>query len=154
MSIIQRHLPTGARLLLGALFAVFGLNGFLHFMPMPEAPPEGAAFLGALAATGYMFPLIKLVEVAGGVLLLIGRFVPLALALLAPGIVNIVLFHVFLDPAGLPIALGILALELYLAWSFRDVYRPMLSARTTPTANKSERERFHHEIPVHGAPAR
>jgi hypothetical protein len=84
-------------------------------------------------ATGYLFVVLKVVEVASGALLLVGRYVPLALALLAPIVVNIVLFHAFLAPAGLVVPLVVLALELFLAWSYRGVYRPMLAARAAPT---------------------
>ena len=74
---------------------------------LPAEPPEPAsagAFLGALFSTGYMFPLIKGTETLAGALLLSNRFVPLALTLLAPVLVNIVAFHVFLAPAALPLA--------------------------------------------------
>jgi uncharacterized membrane protein YphA (DoxX/SURF4 family) len=145
----ERYLPTGARIILGAIFLVFGLNGFMNFMPMPEMPGAAGEFMGALAATGYMFPLIKIVEVVGGLLLLVDRCVPLALALLTPGIVNIAFFHAFLAPAGLPMAGLLVALALYLAWSFRDVYRPMLSPRSVPTAKKSPTERFQYDSPAH-----
>ena len=129
-----RHLATGARVLLGLAFFVFGLNGFLHFIPQQGAMPAGAgAFAGALAATGYMFPLIKGTEVVAGALLLTNRFVPLALTLLAPILVNIVLFHGILAPSGVALPLVLLAAELFLVWSFRDAYRPMLAARATTT---------------------
>jgi hypothetical protein len=134
--------------LLGSIFLIFGLNGFFGFLPMPEMPGAAGEFMGALAATGYLFPLIKLVEIVAGLMILLGRHVPLALTLLAPGIVNIVLFHVFLAPAGLPLAALVLTLEIYLAWSFRDVYRPMLSARSTPTAKKRPAERFQYDVPT------
>ena len=91
------------------------------------------AFAGALFASGYLFVVLKVVEVASGLLLLAGRFVTLALALLAPIVVNIVLFHAFLAPSGLPLALLVLALEIFLAWSYRSAYRPMLAARVAPT---------------------
>jgi uncharacterized membrane protein YphA (DoxX/SURF4 family) len=132
MNAISRHAPTAARILLGFIFFVFGLNGFLQFIPQPPPPERAMAFMGALAATGYMFPLIKGVEVIGGALLLSNRFVPLALVILAPNIVNIVLFHSVLAPAGLPVALMVLGIELFLAWSYRSAYLPMLRARTTP----------------------
>ena len=120
---------TGARFVLGLVFFVFGLNGFLHFIPQP--PPSGAAgdFAGALFASGYFFPLLKGTEVIAGALLLAGRFVPLALAVLAPIVVNIVAFHAFLAPQGLPLAIVVLALEVGLAWAHRSVYRPMLRAQ-------------------------
>jgi uncharacterized membrane protein YphA (DoxX/SURF4 family) len=130
MSTLRRHVPTAARLFLGLVFTVFGLNFFLHFLPMPPAPPRAAAFAGALFASGYLFPLLKVTEVAAGLLLLSGRFVPLALAVLAPIIVNIVGFHLFLEPSGLAIPLAVLAAEIYLARKYRAAFAPMLRART------------------------
>jgi uncharacterized membrane protein YphA (DoxX/SURF4 family) len=126
----QSKLQVAARLLLGLIFFVFGLNGFFHFLPQPPAPGPAMAFGGALAATGYMFPLIKGTEVAVGALLLSGRFVPLALTVLAPVVVNIVGFHLFLAPGGLPLALLVLALGLYLAWTERAAYAPLFVSRT------------------------
>ena len=128
-SSVVRHLPRAATLLLGLIFFTFGLNGFLGFLPAQPAPtPEGGAFLGALAATGYMFPLIKSTEVVVGALLLSGRFVPLALVLLAPVTVNILAFHALLSP-GLALPLVLVALQLYLAYAYRDAYRGVLAAR-------------------------
>jgi uncharacterized membrane protein YphA (DoxX/SURF4 family) len=129
-----RHIPTIARVLLGLMFFVFGLNHFLNFIPPPkEMPPEKAmAFAMALMNTGYMMPLIKGVETLCGLLLLVNRFVPLALVLLAPVIVNIVAFHLFLAPSGAAMVIVILGLELYLAWAYRAAYRPLLTARATP----------------------
>jgi uncharacterized membrane protein YphA (DoxX/SURF4 family) len=122
-----------ARILLGLVFFVFGLNFFFHFIPQPPMAPPAAAFAGAMFATGYLFVLVKVVEVVSGALLLAGRFVPLALALLAPVVVNIVFFHAFLEPSGIAVPLVVLALEIFLAWSYRDVYRPMLAARAQPS---------------------
>ncbi len=131
MKSVASKLPTVARLFLGLLFTVFGLNGFLGFLPMPEPTAEGGAFLGALAATGYMFPLIKGTEVVAGLLLLSGRFVPLALTLLAPVTVNILAYHVALDPApGLPLV--IIAAGVYLAYAYRDSFRSVLAAKAEP----------------------
>jgi uncharacterized membrane protein YphA (DoxX/SURF4 family) len=133
---IARHLPTVGRVLLGLVFFVFGLNGFLNFIPMPSTPPpEGAMAFGlALMKTGYMFPLIKGTEVVAGTLLLANRFVPLALVLLAPVVVNIFAFHAFLEPSGVVLATVIVVLEVYLAWSYRNAYRPLLTLRATPGA--------------------
>ncbi len=132
----MKHLPTIARVLLGLMFFVFGLNGFLNFIPPPkEGIPEGAmAFSVAMMKTGYLMQLVKGTEVFVGLLLLLNRFVPLALTILAPVLVNIVAFHIFLAPApsGMVMAGIIVALELYLAWSYRDVFRPMLAARVSP----------------------
>jgi hypothetical protein len=132
MNAISRLAPSATRLLLGLVLFVFGLNGFLQFLPPPAAPDKAVAFLAALAATGYMFPLIKSVEVIGGALLLSNRFVPLALAIVAPNVVNIVLFHAVLAPGGLPVALFVLALEVFTAWSYRDAFAPLLRTRTAP----------------------
>ncbi|HEY8075999.1 MAG TPA: hypothetical protein VIF62_17855, partial [Labilithrix sp.] len=84
-----------------------------------------AEFMGGLAATGYFFPLLKGTEVLTSIALLTRRFVPLALTVLAPIVVNIVAFHLFLAPSGLPVALVVLALEVYLAWSYRDAFAPL-----------------------------
>jgi uncharacterized membrane protein YphA (DoxX/SURF4 family) len=130
MNTVRKHVPTAARLFLGLVFTVFGLNFFLHFLPMPAAPPRAAAFAGALFASGYLFPLLKATEVAAGLLLLSGFFVPLALAVLAPIVINIVGFHLFLEPSGLPLPLVVLAVELFLAWSYRAAFAPMLHLRT------------------------
>lgn len=127
---LARHLPTIARVLMGLMFFVFGLNGFLNFIPTPPGPmPE---FAGALMNTGYMFPLIKGTEVIVGAFLLLNRFVPLALALIAPVVVNILAFHAFLAPSGVAIPMVIVFLEVYLAWSYRSAFRPMLAMRVTP----------------------
>ena len=118
MNTLKRFLPTTARLFLGLVFTVFGLNGFFHFLPMPPMQASPAATLaGALMGSGYLMQLVFATEVTAGLLFLAGRFVPLALALIAPVIVNIVAFHVALAPSGLPLALVVLALELLLAWS-------------------------------------
>ena len=135
MNSISRFAPAAARILLGLIFFVFGLNGFLQFIPQPPMPEKAGMFMGALAATGYMFPLIKSVEVIAGALLLSNRFVPLALALIAPNVVNILLFHAVLAPGGLAIAVIVLGLEVFAAWSYRDAYASMLRARTAPKAS-------------------
>ena len=114
-----------ARILLGLVFFVFGLNGFLQFMPNPPPTPAAGAFFGALFATHYMFFLIFGTQVLGGALLLLGMMVPFALTILAPEVVNIVAFHIFLSPALLPMALVVLALELFLAWHYRAAFAPL-----------------------------
>ena len=131
---LHRRLAAVARLLLGLVFLVFGLNGFFNFIPPPPAPmPAGAvAFIGALVGTGYMLPLLAVTQTIVGGLLLLNRFVPLALALIAPVIVNIVAFHVFLEPTGIVIAFVVLALEIYLAWAYRAAFRSMLASRAMP----------------------
>ena len=128
---MQKAVPV-ARILLGLVFVVFSVNYVLKFIPI-EANEAAGAFFGALGATGYMWPAIKIVEFVSGVLLLAGAYVPLALVLLAPIIVNIVLLHVFLDTAGLPVAILVLVLELFLAWSYRDAFQGVLAMRAKPS---------------------
>lgn len=137
-------LATAARYLQGGAFLLFGLNGFLQFLPQPPVPEAAGSFLGALAATGYMFPLIKGLEVVTGALLLSNRYVPLALALIAPIVVNIVAFHALLAPAGIALPLLLLATELVLAYSYREAFAPMLRARVSPHAATSPREHHAH----------
>lgn len=130
---VTRVVAVVARVLLGLPLVVFGLNGFLNFIPPPEAPlPENAmTFVGALANSGYMMQLIGVTHLIVGVLLLLNRYVPLALVLFAPFIVNSVAFHVFLERTGLPMALVFLTLELYLAWFYRAAYRPLFVAKAS-----------------------
>lgn len=120
-----------ARVLLGAPLAIFGLNGFFNFIPPPSTPlPENAmAFVGALAGSGYMFQLIGATQLVVGALLLFNRYVPLALVLFAPFIVNSIAFHIFLERSGLPMAGVFLLLELFLAWHYRAAFRPLLTAK-------------------------
>ena len=119
----------GGRILLGLIFTVFGLNGFFTFLPMPEPEGEAEAVLTALSETGYLMPLVFLTEAVCGILLLANRFVALALVLIAPVIVNIFFFHLFVDRAGLGIALVVVALEVFLAYSQKESFRPMLSVK-------------------------
>ena len=118
---------TVARILLGLVFLVFGLNGFLHFMPTPPPPPAAGEFFVALVKTGYMLPLIFGTQVIGGALLLIGVAVPFALVILAPVIVNILGFHYFLSPvpAQIVIALIVTLLEVILALYHRATFVPL-----------------------------
>lgn len=129
MTSLARKMSTAARIALGLIFTVFGANGFLGFLPQPPVPPDAGAFLGALLSAGYLFPLIKGIELGAGLLLLSNRYVPLALLLLAPIVVNIVAFHTFLAPAGLLLPLLVLGLQLYLAWTYRASFAPALQAR-------------------------
>lgn len=127
------YLPAIARALMGLVFLVTGLNGFLQFLPQPATIPEGAAaFAGALMKTGYMFPLISGTQLVVGVLLLASRFVPLALVLIAPVIVNIIGFHIFLAPAGIGPGILVLILEIYLVWEYGSSYGPMFAQQVHP----------------------
>lgn len=105
-----------SRSLLGLIFVVFGSNMFLHFIPMPP-PPEGPArdFMTALFVSHYLY-VVGALQVAGGLLLLLGRRVALGLVLLGPVIVNILCFHLLMAPAGLPMAAVVSVLALFLLW--------------------------------------
>ena len=132
---VARRLPTVSRGLLGFLFFLAGLNGFLNFIPAPTSMPKGALdFMVAMMQTGYFMQLVAGTQLVAGALFLVNRYVPLALALLAPVIVNIVAFHAFLLPSGLVMAGIVLALELHLAITYRAAYRSMLAARVSPAA--------------------
>ena len=114
------------RYFLGLIFVVFGLNYFLNFIALPPMTPEAMSFMGALMETGYMLPLVKIIEVVAGLMLLSGLFVPLALVLLAPIVVNILLLHLFLDVGGLIMSVVLTLALLYEAKKHMDCYTPML----------------------------
>jgi len=118
------------RILLGLAFAVLPLLAIIHQgshppAPHPPTPPSGAgAFIGGLKQTGYMMPLVWGTEIVSGIMILVGLFVPFALVLLAPVLVNIFLFHVFLAPSpnGLATAIIVCVLELVVAWQYRKAF--------------------------------
>jgi len=116
------------RSLLGFIFLVFGLNGFLHFIPMP--PPSGVAgqFLGSMFVTKYLL-FVFAVQLIGGVLLLLNRYVPLALTILGPIIVNILLFHSLMSPAGIGLAIFVAILWAAVLVSVRSAFAGMFQAR-------------------------
>ncbi len=118
-----------ARLLMGLIFFVFGLNGFLNFIPAP--PPTGLAgqFAGILF-TSHLYVVIFAVQTIGGLLLLVNRFVPLALIILGPVIVNIFFFHLFMAPTGLPLAIVVVALWVIVAMRNKEHLAGILTHRT------------------------
>jgi putative oxidoreductase len=120
-------LATPARYLLGLIFFVFGLNGFLNFIPQPPFP-EGPTmtFMTGLMAAGYFFPFLKATEVICGLLLLLNKKVPLALLILAPIAVQILLFHTILVPEGAPIAIVIVVAGLLTANAHREAFSHVL----------------------------
>ena len=117
-----------ARYLAGVIFLVFGLNGFLNFIPLP--PPGGVAgqFMGALYVSHYLWVIFAF-QVIAGVLLLINRYVPLAVAILAPVLVNILTFHALMAPSGLPLALFVALLWIVIFIEVRPAFSGLLQSR-------------------------
>ncbi|GBD86666.1 hypothetical protein BMS3Abin03_00587 [bacterium BMS3Abin03] len=124
---MKNKIDLAVRLLLGLPFLVFGLNGFLHFIPMPEPSPAAGAFFGALIKTGYFLPVLNILEIVSGALLLSGFFVPLALTILAPIVVHIFLFHIFLDISGIGLAVAVLIMEVYLVYVYKNNFKSLLA---------------------------
>jgi putative oxidoreductase len=123
----MRYVTVALRSLLGLIFLASGLNGFLHRFPNP-AMLEAVSFFSALLNSHYMLPLLCTTEVVGGALLLSGFLVPLGLAILAPVVVNIFFFHLFLAPEGLPLAITVIALELFLTFQYRAAFAGVFSS--------------------------
>ena len=122
-----------ARYLAGVIFLVMGLNGFLNFIPFP--PPTGVAaqFMGALYVSHYLWVIFAF-QVVGGLLLLVNRYVPLAVAILAPVLVNILTFHVLMAPAGLPMALFVAILWTVIFIQVRPAFSGLFQSRWQPKA--------------------
>ena len=120
---------TICRYLLGVAFLVFGLNGFLHFIPQPPPPPGLALDYLTVMGVSHAMVLPFLLQIAGGVLLLANRYVPLALVLLGPVIVNILMFHVLMAPAGLPPGVVVTVLWLVVFIRHRAAFAGVFAAR-------------------------
>jgi hypothetical protein len=118
-----------ARLLLGVIFVFFGLNIWFHFLPMGPMPTGAAGqYMSALASTHYI-TIVAVFQVVPGLLLLVNRYVPLALALLAPVIVNICLIHLLMLPSGLPMAAIVVLLWVLVFTRVRDAFQPLFEPR-------------------------
>src|SRR5271170_5736733 len=130
---VMRTASAIARYLAGVIFLVFGLNGFLNFIPLP--PPGGIAgqFMGALYASHYLWVIFAF-QVIAGVLLLVNRYVPLAVAFLAPVIVNILVFHALMAPSGLPLALFVAVLWAAIFIDVRPAFSGLFQSRLQPRA--------------------
>jgi putative oxidoreductase len=128
-----------SRFLLGLIFLIFGLNGFLHFIPMP--PPSGVAgqFIGALFVSKHLL-VVSALQVISGALLLINRYVPLALTILAPIIVNILLYHVLMNPTGLGLAFFVTVLWGVVFASIRLAFAGIFEARVETKTSEVRRQ--------------
>src|SRR5258707_7087900 len=132
-TLVMRIASVIARYLAGVIFLVMGLNGFLNFIPLP--PPGGIAgqFMGALYVSHYVWVIFAF-QVIAGVLLLVNRYVPLAVAILAPVLVNIITFHVLMAPAGLPLALFVALLWAAIFIEVRPAFSGLFQLRQKPRA--------------------
>ena len=135
----MKILTNVSRFLLGFIFLVFGLNGFLHFIPMP--PPSGIAgqFLGSMFVTKYLL-FVFAIQLIGGVLLLINRYVPIALTILGPIIVNILLFHGLMNPDGLGLALFVTILWAVVFASVHSAFAGIFQARVETKTSEVRRQ--------------
>ncbi len=124
---------TIARYLLGLMFTVFGLNGFLHFIHQPPPASPLAQQFFTVMITSHFFVVVFLVQLIAGILLLVNRFVPLALVLLAPVLVNILNYHILMDPAGLPIGLVAVILWCIVFYGVRGAFAGILRPTPSPT---------------------
>jgi len=126
----MRLAVTTARSLLGLIFVIYGVNYFIPFVSLPATSPEGQELLDAFAASGFFLPLLRVTQLVAGIALLANRFAPLAVVILAPIVVNIVLYDIFLDLAGLPMGILLLALQSFLGWAYCDDYERLLKPGT------------------------
>jgi putative oxidoreductase len=120
-----------ARVVLGLLFVVFGLNFFLHFLPMPALDPDSAPgrFFGVMGTSGWMH-VVAVCQIVGGLLVLSGYLTPLGLIVLAPVIVNIQLYHLFIDHQFKPVAVGVVVLEIFLIWRYWPHFAHLFHTKT------------------------
>ena len=129
-----KTLPVLLRFILGSIFLIYGLDGFFHFLPAKTVSEPAGSFITALIDSGYLWTLTKAGETVGGFMLLTNFYVPLALVLLAPIVVNIFCFHLFMNPAGwaigiYPVGVTIVLAELGLAWFYREYFQSLFIRR-------------------------
>jgi uncharacterized membrane protein YphA (DoxX/SURF4 family) len=127
-----------ARILLGLVFTIFGVNTFLHFLPMTPPPGDPGVFFGLLFRYGW-FAFIGILYIVAGVLLLIGRYVGVALTILGPIIVVILLFHITMNPQGIGLALFVAVLEVFLIYAHWHHFGPVLNGNHNHHNNRNPR---------------
>lgn len=126
-----------ARILLGLVFTAFGLNTFLHLIPMPPPPGDAGVFAGLLFKYGW-FAFIAVLYLVAGVLLLLGRYIGVALTILAPIIVAILLFHITMNPQGIGLALFVAVLELFLIYAHWHHFDAVIQRRRRLHSDKHQ----------------
>jgi putative oxidoreductase len=117
------------RILLGLILVIFGLNKFLQFMPMPAMPEAAGEFMGALVKSGYIMPIVAIIEIAVGVLLLINKYQSLAIVIVFPVLLNAFLFHMFLDIAGIGGAAIAIAMNIFLFFANKESYKSLFNSK-------------------------
>jgi uncharacterized membrane protein YphA (DoxX/SURF4 family) len=122
------------RTLMGLLFFGGAVAFFLNLAPPPELTGSMKTFFEGLVASGYFLTLLKVTELVCGLMLITGRFVPLALVILSPIIINILMVHIFLDRSGLPVAAFLVLANLFLAYCYRDAFKLLLTPKYTPAS--------------------
>lgn len=130
--VIQQRIILGVRVALGLVFFIVGVIGLLKLAPIPTRTAAAYNFLQAMQATGYLAQVVHGVEFVCGAALMAGLFVPLALVLLAPILANILFYTLFLDQAGLPIAVAVLVLELFLVYAYRAAFLALFQIKPEP----------------------
>jgi putative oxidoreductase len=131
----MKYFLLGSRLLQGLIFFILGLNNILHFFHMPPPAGDALTWIGIMASHGWL-TFVGVVMVIAGLLLLVGRFVPLALTLLAPVIVNILLYHILLWPHGYALAIIVAVLEVILLIAYHNSFVPLLAPDPRPDTSK------------------
>lgn len=117
---------TICRVLLGIIYLVFGLDYFFHFIPyQPNHTGRVAAFKAALINVGYFYPMIKSIQIVGGLSLLVNRYAPFFAVVLFPISVNVLLYHTFLVPSGWLMGVVLMVPNLFLGYAYREYYRGM-----------------------------
>lgn len=116
------------RILGGLILLIFGLNKFLAFITMPPPPDAAADFFGALVKTGYIMPMVALIEIVAGISWITGKYVPFTTLLMAPISVNIVSFHLFLAPGGIALGAVVALVNAYLFYVHKDKFMPLMQA--------------------------
>ena len=125
---MQKKIFIGLQVVAGLMLVIFGANKFIGFMSMPPPPAEMGAFMGALFGTGYLMKIVAVVEILAGVAFLVNKYAALMAVVLMPVMLNALLAHLFLDPAGMGGALVLTVLTIVIMYIHREQYSRILQA--------------------------
>ena len=124
---MKKKILFGVSLLFGLMFINSGLNKFFHYMPMPKDMPENMMkLMGAMMEIGWLFPLVAVAEIVGGILFITNKFRALGAIIIFPVLVGVLLTHILVAPSGLPMALVLLGIEIWIIIENREKYLPMV----------------------------